>query len=287
MKRVKIPKEPKTFNPGNDWELTFEDNFEKIDETKWTLNNVSENHLRRIAYYADDCVTVRDGKLVIRTEYRENGEYGKGWYTGWLESATKARADENYNGFSQCGGYFEIRCKVPKVLGIWSAFWLMPDEGVAFTDDDVQNTGKDGAEIDIMESPYTYKKFNPYITQHAVHCDGYDDRLKSAASPIVDLKTIYDDFHTYALEWNENEYIFYVDGYETWRTNHLNGTSAVKEYIILSVEVAGIEKDNKLLVGKELKKNHVIPAWQGNPMKNDLTKHYDFTVDYVRVYKRK
>lgn len=253
MKKLNIPENPKEFNPDG-WTLTFEDNFNTLDRTKWKTNNVGNNHLRRVAYYADDCLIVKNGKLIIRTEYRENGEYGKGWYTGWLESSTKGERHDGYNGFSQCEGYFECRCKVPKALGIWSAFWLMPDEGVAFTADDIQNTGADGAEIDVMESPFTFKKFNSNITQHAIHCDGYDERLKSAASPILKVKSIYDDFHTYAVEWNKDEYIFYVDGYETWRTNHLNATSKIREYIILSVEVAGYTENNVFYAGKEKKK---------------------------------
>lgn len=163
----------------------------------------------------------------------------------------------------------------------------MPDEGVAFFADDIQNTGADGAEIDIMESPFSFK-LKPNITQHAIHCDGYDDRLKSASSPILKVDSIYDEFHTYAVEWNKDEYIFYVDGYETWRTNHLNATSQVKEYIILSVEVAGYTENDIFYVGKEKNKNGKPKrAWQGDPMKNDLTAHYDFEVDYVKVYKRK
>lgn len=121
MKKLKIPAIPKSFNPDG-WTLTFEDNFNTLDRTKWKTNNVGDNHLRRVAYYSDDCLVVKDGKLIIRTEYRKNGEYGKGWYTGWLESSTKGERSDGYNGFSQCEGYFECRCKVPKALGIWSAF---------------------------------------------------------------------------------------------------------------------------------------------------------------------
>lgn len=278
MKKIKIPSKPKKFDAAG-WDLTFEDNFETLDRTKWKVNNIP-NGLRRVAYYTDDCVFIRDGKLVLRAEFK-NGV----WHSGWVETSTKNKTGD-YSGFSQREGYFECRCKAPRALGIWSAFWLMPDEGAAFTAEDIQGTGKDGAEIDIMESPFSYK-FNPNITQHAVHCDGYDERLKSAASPILKVDSIYDDFHTYAVEWNSEEYVFYVDGYETWRTNHLNGTSQVREYIILSVEVAGFERNGNLFAGKEAKGKKAVKAWQGNPMKNDLTKRYDFEIDYVRVYNKK
>ena len=46
-----------------------------------------------------------DGTLKITTEYKENGKYGPGYYTGMLN--TKGL-------FEQTHGYFEIRCILPK-----------------------------------------------------------------------------------------------------------------------------------------------------------------------------
>lgn len=268
------------FTPDETWSLVFEDDFDTLDWTKWKPNQL-ENGIRRTAYYTtdEDILFTKDSCLTIRTKWKD-GKYGEGFYTSWLESSVAVHpeaAAEGYQGFACTYGYFEIRCKFPPSTGIWSAFWLMPDNEIAFSDNDVQNTGEDGVEIDIFESPFYYSAL-PNMTQSAVHCDGYDDRLKSAASDKYLISDPYNEFHTYGLEWNEKEYIFYIDGHKTWKTNHLNGTSKTNEYMILSVEAGG-ENDGKKPTNYEF--------WCGNASTNDKTKNYDFVIDYVRVYQKK
>jgi hypothetical protein len=67
-------------------------------------------------------------------------------------------------------------------------------------------------------------------------------------------------WHTFGLWWNPNEYVFFVDGKETWRTN-AGGVSQVPEYIKLSDEIGD---------------------WAGDVKKAKLPDA--FLVDYVRVY---
>ena len=56
--------------------------------------------------------------------------------------------------FEQKYGYFEIRCVLPKGVGMWASFWMMP-HGI---NDSIGNGGVDGAEIYVFESPnYHYK----------------------------------------------------------------------------------------------------------------------------------
>lgn len=258
-------------------------------------NEPDKNGVRRAGYYVDEPsnLFVKDGNLTIRTNWQENGTYGAGWYTSWLETSTGANASmpvaENYKGFSQAGGYFEIKCKAPASTGIWSAFWLMPDEGVAFTKNDIQGTAEDGLEIDIMESPYYYQNKKGACT-HVLHCDGYDERLKSTRSNTYLMPDMYTEMHTYALEWSETEYKFYIDGILTWKTKHeykgkVFNVAKVAEYMILSVEVGGHrDKDGNMIPGFE---SDGSECWAGNPNDNDKTKNYDFVIDSVKVMKRK
>lgn len=290
------------YNP-DEWETTFEDNFDgtSLDTTKWrvgTMLNEDEvkNGVRRATYYTDEesNLFVKDGKLTIRTNWQTDGKYGEGWYTSWVETGTKPDASatqtEDYKGFSQKGGYFEVKCQAPASEGIWSAFWLMPDEGVAFSKDDIQWTATDGLEIDIMESPYYYLEEGLGACTHVLHCDGYDDRLKTSKSKSYRIPTMYTEMHTYALEWDEEYYKFYIDGHMTWKTNHKYdkknmGISQIAEYMILSVEVGGHQADDgKLMPGIE---KNGTPSWAGNPENNDKTKNYDFIIDSVKVMKRK
>lgn len=287
----KLPNEEKFIPSPDKWELTFEDNFEFLDRTKWSFD-IGERHC---ACNTDDpdVVFTKDGKLYIRTLYK-NGS----WHTGFLATNKRVRADKkdsDFKGFSQTGGYFEVRCKVAKAVGIWSAFWLMPESDITFSENDVQMSGEDGVEIDVMESPHSFHFFEKQKNQniHVIHADGYDERLKSVKSPAYHVPDMYDEFHTYSLLWDEDKYTFFIDGQKTWETTHVYkghemGICKVPEYLLLSSEVAGsIENgvQHPGLVRNE--KGKLEKFWCGNPDKNDKTKAYDFIVDYVRCYKRK
>lgn len=271
--------------------LSWSDEFDsdKPDPTKWKSGYSSP--ARRGGYYLNDeeTVFVSDGALTIRTRYLEDGVYGAGWYTGWLESATypTGHNDElppDYKGFAAKYGYFEIRCVCPAAVGIWSAFWLMPNGGKGMHADDVLGTGADGVEIDVMESPYMYKLTGKERVTHVIHADGYSDAAVSVNSDYFKVDGMYEEYHTYGVLWTETEYAFYIDGIETWRTDVTvddvrYGVSEVEQYMLLTVEVGGVSEDGLTAIpGKD--------SWCGDPMKNDKDKFYDFKVDYVRYYSK-
>lgn len=287
----------KPFVPSPDeWELTFEDNFEFLDLTKWKF----ELGQRHCAYNVDDedVVFIKDNMLHIRTVYK-NGSQGEHWYTSMLKTSQNVETEKNspdYKGFSQIGGYFEARCKVPEAIGIWSAFWLMPDNTLTFSENDVQMSGEDGVEIDIMESPHAFHLLRKHKNQniHVIHADGYDERLKSSKSPAFYVPDMYDEFHTYSLLWDEDKYTFFIDGQKTWETTHIYkghemGICKVPEYLFLSCEVSGSIENGVRYPGLERNKEtgRMQKFWCGNPDKNDKSQPYDFIVDYVRCYKRK
>ena len=116
--------------------LAFEDSFEgdALDPAKWRLHGKG---IRRGGYWGSSQAFIKGGRLVIRTEYRD-GAYGPGWYHAGID--TKGLFEQQY-------GYFEARCKLPKE-GLWSAFWMLCGRMMQET-----GNGKDGAEIDIFESP--------------------------------------------------------------------------------------------------------------------------------------
>jgi hypothetical protein len=81
----------------------------------------------------------------------------------------------------------------------------------------------------------------------------------------------YKEYNTYGLMWNEDEYIFYINGIETGRSD-FGGVSKVPEYLRLSVEVDGAEGSPTL-------------GWSGRIDWNKAdTLPVDFIVDYVKVY---
>ena len=278
------------------YELVWGDEFEgnEIDYTKWRVGY--QGGVRRAGYYVDtpDAVFVKDGALTIRTQYKEDGVYGPGWYTSWVDSAVSdtvgssiAHSDD-YVGFAGKYGYYEVRCITPPTVGIWSAFWMMPDGNAAgMSSGDLIGTGRDGLEVDVMESPYMYQ--NGSWNVHVVHGEGYSN-TRTDRSDTYEVPGMYSQYHTYGVLWTEDEYVFYIDGRETWRTSYSPdgetlGVSQVEEYLLLTVEVGGYQaEDGTLRPGVTPENGEEVPYWCGNPDDNDKTKAYDFIIDYVRVY---
>ena len=262
--------------------LTWQDEFDgdALDSSKWGFEWwVTE---RKGGFWHDDMVSVEDGNLVIRAEYKaeplENAYYEKwhdvidfkpfraGYYSGIVTTRDK---------FKQCYGYYEVRCILPAAYGLWSAFWMM-NEGVF----NVDGSGEDGTEVDVFESMY-YKDHwwgagDAVVT--GIHYDGYDSATHKGDSigKFWIENDPYSEYNTYGVEWTPDEYIFYINGKETGRLS-TGGVSDNPEYLLLSVEVAGhdgIADADRHGTGKITK----TPA-ENWPV--------EFKVDYVRVYQYK
>lgn len=241
------------------FDLTFEDNFEgELDRSVWSGHYQYGNTTvsRKGSYWNQYLAQTKDGNLVIPVVYLEEGMGGEG--AGWYSAGVDTDADAE-NGFSQKFGYFECRCILPKGSDIWSAFWLM-NSGVF----DEDGSGRDGTEIDIFESD-CYGDFMENAVTSNLHFDGYGDaHQKHGATKFLLKNNPYEEFNTYGLEWNENEYIFYINGVETFRTD-FGGVSQNEEYLILSVEMKGED-------GMPSERENV-PA-----------EGAEFIIDYVKVY---
>lgn len=244
------------------FDLTFEDNFEdELDRSVWSGHYQYGNTTvsRKGSYWNQYLAQTKDGNLVIPVVYLEEGMGGEG--AGWYSAGVDTDADAE-NGFSQKFGYFECRCILPKGSDIWSAFWLM-NSGVF----DEDGSGRDGTEIDIFESD-CYGDFMENAVTSNLHFDGYGDaHQKHGATKFLLKNNPYKEFNTYGLEWNENEYIFYINGVETFRTD-FGGVSQNEEYLILSVEMKGEDG---------------VPSERENVPAEGA----EFIIDYVKVYQYK
>jgi len=221
--------------PGKQWALAWSDEFNGtvLDQSKW---DVMGDWKRRDGYWVrQDCYLDGNGNLVIRTK-----KDGTRYTSGALR--TKGKFEHRF-------GYWLCRCKFPTQQGHWPAFWLHCDSVVK-----IGNQGRDGTEIDIMEKPWRDDR----ITQN-LHWDGYGQAHKHAGKEST-IPGISRGFHTFALHWTPEEYTFYIDGKETWRTS-AGGVSQVPQYAKLTEEI-----------GK----------WGGDITKATLPDY--FIVDYVRVY---
>lgn len=220
---------------GKTWVLVWHDEFDgtEIDDSKWQILGDWE---RRDGWWMQENSTLDgEGHLVIRTDW--NGSV-------FTDGGVRTR-DRFYHSF----GYYEARCEFHEQPGHWPAFWIY-DDSVGTVGDE----GRDGTEIDIMEKAWLEERIN-----HALHWDGYDE-LHQSESTQIDFPGLNEGWHTFGLHWSETEYIFYIDGEETWRTS-AGGVSQVPEYIKLTDEIGD---------------------WAGDI--NDAELPDFFRVDYVRVY---
>ena len=90
--------------PVSDYVLTFSDEFDEgwVNCDKW--NTPAQNGVRKGGYWSMNQCRVEDGNLVIKTEYKEDGQFGPGYYTDRIDTRNK---------YTQKYGYFECRAKVP------------------------------------------------------------------------------------------------------------------------------------------------------------------------------
>lgn len=219
---------------GKVWKLVWHDEFDgrQLDDSKWDI----PEYKRRDAYWSRKAIRLDgQGNLAIST-LKEGDKV--------LDGCVRTRRK-----FEHAFGYYVARIQLQEQQGHWSAFWLY-NESVGKVGDD----GRDGTEIDIMEKPWLDDRIN-----YALHWDGYGKQHKSEGK-VVKVPGIMKGFHTYGLAWLPDQYVFYVDGKEMWRTK-AGGVCQVPLYIKLSDEVGN---------------------WGGDIKKAKLPDR--FLIDYVRVY---
>ena len=224
-------------------QLLFEDNFNGsvIDGSKW--EKCPEWERQGASQWENDNSYVENGNLVLKITPHDTKE---NWvYTGAVRSKGK---------FERTYGYFEARLKFPVCDGTWGAFWLMYGSTSI-----VNGSGKDDTEIDIIESIFNIQG----MANSALHWDGYGTGHMYEVESYSGTNIYDGDFHTFAVEWKKDKYVFYVDNVEIWRTA-AGGVCQVPLYIKLTMEAA---------------------PWAGTI---DLLELPEFMlVDYVKVYDKK
>jgi beta-glucanase (GH16 family) len=220
---------------GKSLKLIWQDEFEsnQLDDSKWEPRPDGK---RKGGWWSPRAVSLDgDGHLVITT-FMDDGKPTTGCV--W----TKGKFEHSF-------GYYVAQVKFQKQPGHWSAFWI---NGVGIGK--VGDGGRDGTEIDIMEKPWLDDR-----VQHTFHWDGYGEHHKSEGK-VVEVPDVMEGWHTFGLLWLPDEYIFYVDGQETWRSK-AGGVCQVPQYMLLSDEIG---------------------SWAGDVGEAKLPDR--FLVDYVRVY---
>lgn len=202
--------------PVSDWQLVWSDEF---DGTSINLNNWTHevncqgggNNEQQCYTDSEENSFVADGMLNIVALPAEEGAPLP--YTS-ARLITQNKADFKY-------GRFEMRAKLPAGQGAWPAFWMMPT-------DSVYGGWPRSGEIDIVEAVNLTAARNDGTPESYVHGTLHygqewpnNDSSGRAYLPTTNPS---DDFHTYAVEWQEGEIRWYMD-------DHLYATQRQSEVL--------------------------------------------------------
>ncbi len=231
-----------------EWVMTFNDEFfgDSLNYDVWKSDNYPYGNSISSTRGPDN-VEVKDGNLYMLTKKEQKAD--KEWTTAhiWVQPEV----------FRQAYGYFESRYKICAAYGINNAFWLMTSP--AMVADSTQNF-----EIDINEGHYpnevcpTYHYYN--TGEH-----------KSYSLPYRATYDLSEDYHTYGLEWNPDELIYYFDNKEIARYKNENAHIPLFVYLSSAIlswagSVAGEEADGSAQIVD------YVRVWQRPADVNDPTK---------------
>ena len=249
---------PATLN-AQEWQLVWSDEFdgEQLDAEKWSymIGDGTEYGIpgwgnNELEYYREENVQVSGGNLVITAKQESFG--GKAYTSGRIR--TKDKGDWTY-------GRIEFRAIMPLGKGLWVAVWMLPTE-------EYYGGWAASGEIDIME----YLGHQPDIVYGTLHYGGqWPDNRNSGGSYTTDSVSFVEDFHDFAMEWEEGVFRWYVD-------DSLYLTKSSGWYSSSASFPAPFNRDFHLLVNMAVGGN-----WPGNP---DGTTQFpqELILDYIRIY---
>jgi beta-glucanase (GH16 family) len=179
------PKQESILPPGK-WKPVFQEEFtgpnKGLDQT-WEFQNGPSHHIPCSRWR--DNATVANGILKLTAKKEKRG--GQNWTAASMWTKRRFKY-----------GYFECRYKYAKATGTNNSFWLMT-RGIP-----------NAFEIDINEGHYP-NELNSCIHNHS------GKRWRKHRAKRIKGANLGSEFHTYGLEWNKNELIWYFDGEEIRR----------------------------------------------------------------------
>jgi beta-glucanase (GH16 family) len=236
--------------PGDDWTLVFSDDFNgtTLNKNKWSTcywwadekKGCTNGGSGDLHWYQPDDVFVNNGILRLRAQKRQMNGYE---YTSGMISS--------HDKFAFQYGYAEMRAKMPKGRGFWTTFWL-------------GSQGKKWPpEIDIAE----YLGSEPNNVHMTVHYSTPTSKHQSSPWGYTgaDFSA---DYHTYAVEWNPKEIIWYVDGIE--RRRRFTATENIPHEAMYVMATFALGK-----------------AWINTPPDETTPFPSYHNIDYIKVWRHK
>ena len=210
---------------------------------------------RELQYYTDDAGNAAlDGAgnlaIVVR---RVDPDLARQRYAGRRYTSARLISRDR---MSFRYGLVQARIKIPRVHGIWPAFWMLGQ--------DIGRSGWPGCgEIDVMEHFGT----GPGTVHGTIHGPGYSGQAGISGSRIVG-PSLGRDFHLYSVAWEPGRIRWYVNDelYHTVTPADLDGKPWVFDhdfFLLINVAVGGTAS--------------VEPA-------SSSTFPQTMLIDYIRVY---
>lgn len=217
-----------------------------------------------LQYYTKDAATVRDGMLVI-TAQRADTPDDRTFFT----SARLHTRDKGYWTY----GYFEARMQTPAQVGMWPAFWMLPQPSSPTSSNNKYGGWAANGEIDIMEARGSAKSWVDTTLHYA---DGNSNRrYNTYKGTTTKIDGTTEDWHTYALEWCADHMSWFIDGLEVLRIEHTTWN-----HVFASTnQYAPFDVDFYILLNLAVGGNYD----QGRAPSDDFVSA-EMRVDYVRVY---
>jgi len=248
---------PASGGPGPLWQDEFDGPAgATFDRAKWTADTGGSgfgNQERE--YYTtrpENVALDGQGDLVITARVDSSHTC---WYGTCRYTSTRLKTQGLY---ARAYGRFEARIKIPRGQGLWPAWWMLGTN--------IGSVGwPESGEIDIMENIGR----EPAIVHGTAHGPGYSGGNGIGAPDTLSPGAFADDFHVYAVSWQPQEIVWYVDGRAYHRLTPASlpsGTKWVYDhpfFLLLNVAVGG--------------------GWPGDP-DSTTTFPQQMVVDYVRVY---
>ena len=252
------------------WKLVWKEEFNYSglpNAKKWSyeVGHIRNNEKQYFTNARKENAWVSNGVLAItgKKESFPNEFFKKGSGDWKTQDSTAQYTSASINTLGKVGwkyGRIEIKAKLPHGRGIWPAIWMMGTNRLEV------GWPKCG-EIDIMEFVGNQPK-DIYGTMHFP--DPNAEGNKSNGNKITS-ENLKNDFHLYAIEWNEKTIDVYFDN---------------NKYHIFSIDSAGVGEDIPFRKPFYLLLNLAMGAnWPG-PIDDSILPQ-QFLVDYVRVYEKK
>ena len=222
--------------PGGEMRLVWSDEFDgaRLDPASWFFETGDGSQYSipgwgndELQWYLPDSASIENGNLRITARRQRQGSF----------QYTSARINTR-DRFAFRYGRIEARIRLPAGQGVWPAFWLLPQ-------DNAYGGWAASGEIDIMEA-VNLGGSGGNAVHGTIHYGGAWPNNRSSGNRHEVAGSVTEEFHVYALEWDEREMRWYVDDtlYAT-QNNWFTGAAAFPApfdrpfYIVLNVAVGG------------------------------------------------